>query len=489
MSLALDVYGIYTGSCNRELGSIIDVRDQYFDILTIEGEIKTLPRYQAIYITTYPLDVLPIEKLTIPKGTKTHQIFSLDSDKIVPYLKGWPINFTTDQVSFLTTSGREVLMDKTSIWKIKALNQNKTTSKSKNSKLSLNFLDPYPFSHCKRQKGKNKIIPQKLYADAVDVKREFDRLQEGHSELQVFKRRQRFYPKPEIYSNISKLGLWLMTGARYGASESRPNNFSPFLQNELSLGAYSYQHMITTGAGPVLYGTHTESQTHFYYRMKAEYVHVSLMADPNTLLVGKQYKWKANDLSPVDFRANESFFIEFGFDYGPFSLEFSPAMKMHTGTRLGNYFYEADDLNLPRFGLRYTNIKSTINLILGTGKEDSITYQDNYDASGNYIDSTIKHYQMKMSLWRLNYERKVFNKDQIALSFVHKTSDGVLDSNTYEFSSTALSGIYTYKYKRRYFFSGLIGLESYKTSGRVGAQNFSDSDLKFKIGANASLQF
>ena len=319
-SRALDIYGVYLGNCKRTLGTIINVRDHSFDILTTKGKVKSFPRYQVIYMASYPIDFLPALNLSLKKGIQIYEIKSRVGNRIKPLLKGWAINFTEEQVSFLTTQRTEVLVDKTDIWDIKKEKRAvRLKSRDKKSK-KISFLDPYPFRHCKRKSRESVIIPQKLYSDAVDVKREFDRLQSGHEELALFIRRKVFYPRPEVYKNISILGLWLTSGARYGASKSRSNNFSPFLRNELSLGAYSYQHLITTGSGPVPDGTHLETQMHFYYRMKAEYVHLSFMGDPNLLLVGRQYKWRKEDLDDVDFRGNEASFIEAGFDYGRFSF-------------------------------------------------------------------------------------------------------------------------------------------------------------------------
>lgn len=469
---ALDIYGVYTGNCERELGTIINVKDQSFDILTISGFVKTIPRYQAIYLAAYPIDYLPVSKFSTSTKTELYSIKSKDGKKIKPLLKGWAINFTEDQVSFLTTKRDEVLVEKVDLWKIEKENR-PINFKSESAQLkSIQFFDPYPFAHCERPKETIKIIPQKLFSDAVDIKKEFDRLQLGHLEMSKFMRRQRFYPRPEIYQNSSILGLWLMTGARYGASDSRANNFSPFLRNEFSSGAYSYQHLITTGSGPIMDGTHTDTQTHFYYRMKAEYIHISLMADPNLLLVGNQYDWKSSELNAVDFRMNESFFMELGFDYGNLSFEFSPAMKLHTAVKFGNEFRESADINLNRFGLRYTALDCVVNGIFGQGSQD------------NGFD-----YKNKINLFRLNFQKQLNDNQEFTASFINKTARGTLNSNSFDYTSNTLSGIYTHRYKERIYFSGLLGIEIFDVNSTIGATDFNQSKTAFTFGLNSSLKF
>jgi len=495
----LDLYGVYTGSCLRDVGTILDVRDQAFDILTLDGSVKTLARYQANYLAIYPIDVLPISKFDLSKGSVVFKIYSLTGDKIKPLLEGWPVNYTQDQISFLTLSGREVLVDKTDIWKIETKKVTKSMQKGKLVKNKVSFMDPYPFIHCKNGASKNVIIPQKLFSDAVDVKREFDRLQKGHKELIKFKRRQIFYPKPEVYKNSTMLGLWLMSGARYGASKSRPNNFSPFLHNELSLGAYSYQHLITTGSGPILDGTHAETQTHFYYRMKAEYIHLSLMLDPNLLLVGDQYDWNGEDLAATDFRVNESFFMELGFDIGKFSFEFSPTLSVHSSYKVDGQFYELPNLSVLRAGLRYTGIKSEWNFMAGSGSEElfDTVFSDNSSEFQN-VDT-----RQDFNIFRFNYQRKLNEKQKLVLSYINKSSKGSVmtrsfdsigderstESSSYNYRSNSLSGVFRTRYKRRVFFSALLSVEDVSVRGDVDSALAEDSATYFKFGLNASLKF
>ena len=523
VSLALDIYGIYTSGCQREIGTIVDVRDQNFDILTIDGAIKTLSRYQAIYMATYPIDILPIPQLSTNEGVEIYSIESLSRGEIKPLLKGWAINFNKQQVSFLTTDRDEVLVDKTDIWNIKKEKKSLKLKKLRRTLKNIYFQDPYPFSSCKRKLTKNIINPQKLYANATDVKKEFDRLQLGHQDLETFIRRKAFYPRPEVYTNKSVLGIWLMPSARYGASGSRSNSFSPFLTNELSFGAYSYQHLLTTGAGPILDGTHAETQMHFYYRMKAEYIHFAFMIDPNLFLVGRQYDWRREDMDDVDFRANETTFIEFGLDYGKFSFEYSPGIDITAAVKFGEQFGNMRFVNLQRFGLRYTGLDYIINFMMGA-------------------NSSINEFnKSRLQIMRLNLQKKILSKDELTISIINKSVDGSLSQDsqhptsvdgslfqssnpptsvdgslfqssnpptsvdgslsqssdkrpTYEFNSWSISGTYKYEYKRRFYFSALLGAEFFTMkanditpTGNVTPYEVSPTNLIF--GANAALKF
>lgn len=481
---ALDIYAIYLGNCERELGAIVNVRNQRFDLLTVNGKIKTFPRYQAIYLATYPIDLLPTSNLSTKKGVKIYSVKSLSKGSIKPFLKGWAINFTENQVSFLTVNRDEVLVDKNDIWDIRE-EEKIINFKSRSSGKTFNkilFVDPYPFAHCRRDSKKNKINPEKLYSSAIDIRKEFNRLQLGHEELSTFIRRKVFYPRPEIYTNQSILGLWLMPSARYGASSSRSNNFSPFLRNELSLGAYSYQHLITTGSGPILDGTHLDTQMHFYYRMKAEYLHFSFMTDPNIFLVGpSQYLWKSEDLNNLDFRSNENSFLEFGIDYGNLSIGYTPGLDLHAGVRIGNRF-ESTQYPLAGGNIRYTGISYMANFIFGSGGDEFSTFK----------------------FMRVNLQKKIQSKHELILSAINKSITGHLKDGgpnqfhaPYTFNSWSFSGIYKHQYKRRFYFGTLIGLESYSMEATEDLSLGSNQNttphkvnpIQMIFGINSALKF
>ena len=489
-SHALDIYSVYLGNCKREIGTIIEVRDQNFDLLTTGGKIKTFPRYQAVYLATYPIDFLPISKLSINKGIEVYHIESLSGNTIKPLLKGWAINFTQDQVSFLTINRDEVLVDKSNIWNIKKEKKHIKFKSSGKKLKEISFLDPYPFASCKRKKENNVIFPQKLYSNATDVRTEFNRLQFGHEELAKFIRRKAFYPRPEIYKNKSILGIWLMPESRYGGSGSRSNNFSPFLRNELSLGAYSYQHLITTGSGPILDGTHAETQMHFYYRMKAEYIHFSFMTDPNIFLVGHgQYAWSKEDLDDLDFRINENTFLEFGLDYGAWSLEVSPSIDTYMGVRFGEAFSDRQ-IPVKRFGLRYTGLNYMVNFIYG----QSFKF-DEEDLEGGRHEN-----ENDFSFVRLNFQKKIRSQHELILSVINKNASGQFVSHDYtaylpySFGSWSFSGLYRYEYRRRFYFSTILGLEIYnmevKGAGeREGEVLRSVNPSHMIFGINAAIKF
>ena len=144
-------------------------------------------------------------------------------------------------------------------------------------------------------------------------------------------------------------------------------------------------------------------------------------------------------------------------------------MASNAAVRIGNDFSEDLDLNLVRFGVRYTGIDHSFKVMFGKAKDEEF-----YKAA-----------TANMSFFRLNVERTLYKKHKLNASFIYKSVDGRLNTENYEFSSIDLSALYTHEYKERFYFSGLAGVESYSTE----ADTMEDDGIAFKIGVNAALKF
>ena len=53
---AVNISSIYFSSCMRENGVIINVDENQIQLLTQEGRIFEIPRYEIIYMAYYPLE-------------------------------------------------------------------------------------------------------------------------------------------------------------------------------------------------------------------------------------------------------------------------------------------------------------------------------------------------------------------------------------------------------------------------------------------------
>ncbi len=421
---AINIHGLYTSSCKRELGIIVNVNDSKVQLLSIKGKIFTIPRHEIIFMTYYAIDSLPTLEIENADEVEMAKIRTLQENKIVDFVSGWPIDYSEDNISFLNLKGHEVIITRESIWEIEFDNAPEQTRFINDKNYWYTFIHPYPFKNCPdepsiiTQKIKlYNVFPQQLLSDPVKIKRELDRLQKGREKVQKYESWQQFYPVPQVYTNDTSLGYWFTYGSRYGASNNRSNNLTPFLQNEYSSGPFGYQHLFLTGSGPMPYSIHEEPQTQIYYRLKADYFHTAIMLDPNLFLMPyDKYSWSKNDLNKYDDRHTQTISYEIGLDYSYFTIQtiigFIPF-----GMRMNNLYF-LEQTGSFRAGATFQNhlFKIELQYELPVGDEEIIEYY-NYE----YVfEGEIKRIY-RLSVYRLNFETAVFRNISILYSIIYKT--------------------------------------------------------------------
>ncbi|HEY6725505.1 MAG TPA: hypothetical protein VI197_15825 [Polyangiaceae bacterium] len=369
---ALNVHAVYRTACNRELGIIIDVQKREVTLLGLDGNVRRIPRYEVASIAYYPVSGIAINPEHVHQSRPALEVRTLQNGELVPLLIGWPVDFNQERIAFVNLDGQEVVVHRDRIWSLEYLEHLPRRGRAPKS-AALDFVHPHAVGFCNQAgSGPNlrAIFPQQFINDQVVIKRELDRLMEGHDEVREYERDQIFYPMPEIYRNETALGLWTSHGRKHGATASRPNNFTPVLYDELSLGPFGYQHRLITGAAPMPFSVHTEVQTQIYYRFKAAYFHASAMFDPNLLLVGSEYEWQIDDLAAdrPDLRVVEALMVELGFDWGPVALQISPGALGMIAARNGGAF-ATEERALFRFGPRITLRDWEAELLVGVSDE------------------------------------------------------------------------------------------------------------------------
>ena len=280
--------------------------------------------------------------------------------------------------------------------------------------------------------GARPVFAQQILNDQIVIRRELDRLMEGYQQVLEYEQDQKFYPRPFIYRDRTMLGIWASAFSRYGASSTRSNNFTPLLVDELALGPFRYQHEFLSGAAPNDMFLHHEAQSQIYYRFKAAYFHTSVFFDPNLLLVGTRYAWREADLEDEshDDRLSETLGIEFGFDWGPLSLELYPAVLGQGAVKVGDYFDVHSEHNLWRVGARLTTATWRVQLAAGLSSlEDS--NEDQREIGG--VDQVVFwNTEWKYRYARLNMSWRPVTPLELELSAIARGFEYTADSLTDE---------------------------------------------------------
>ncbi len=474
---AINLHALYTASCQREVGIMLNVTPRQVFLLNLTGKIVPVDRFEIIYFATYPLDIVPMDKVLNPSAVPFTEIKTWQRGEMRQLVRGWPVDFSKDKISFLSLRGSELVIERSSIWSVESDPATSPVEFSSQSKVNYEFIHPYAFASCPVSGSGGgrlvKVPPQQLLSDPVAIKRELDRLMEGHEQVRAYESDQQFYAVPEVYTNETSLGLWISTDSRYGASGNRKNNFTPVLVNEFSSGPFGFQSRFLTGSAPMPFSIHEETQTQTYYRMKADYFHFSGMVDPSLLLVGNKYKWAPSELNAYDVRANDSAFMEFGFDYGYWSLELGLGGAANWGAQSGAQFNRGT-VSLPRFGLRYQRATWMFHVFGGaTSSEGFVANIFRANLEFNYGKD--QRYLMSAFTRSLKFEGR--SSEETGLVPMDVRSDAL----------TAAVYAY-YRFKSRYWFGVSGSVESSKVEvGGVSPQ--SKNHIYPKGAAYISLRF
>ena len=386
---ALNVHGVYRTACTRELGVILQVQKRNLSLLKFDGTIIKIPRHEIVSLAYYPVTQLPLTALPSRPEVPALRIKTIYRDEIVDLATGWPVDYSETKIAFLLDSGKDIVIDKDSIWSLEFVYQLDTTKRAAAGLLE--FAHPQTAGFCASQSkllgSARTVFAQQILNDRVVIKRELDRLKEGYEEIVEFDQDQKFYPVPHVYKDRTALGLWVSMFSRYGASKTRSNNFTPMLVDELHLGPFRYQHIFLSGSAPNNFLLHNEAQSQIYYRFKAAYFHASVFVDPNLVLVGTKYQWRPDDLvdEVIDDRLNEIGGVEFGFDLGPVAIELAPAVIAQAAVKSPEFFESKSDLNLWRVGARFTKRHWQAQVFAGyaTGSGDAQDLEDEFFAGNS----------------------------------------------------------------------------------------------------------
>jgi len=437
---ALNVNAVYRTACTRDLGVILKVEKRTIYLLGLDGVIRPIPRHEIVSLAYYPVSQLPLVALPATPKVPVIHVETLYQGRVSSLATGWPIDYSETKVAFLLQNGKDIVIEKESIWSL-GFDDSPAPALPPGRPAEIEFVHPQSAGFCAspstvegQPTPARRVFAQQILNDPIVIKRELDRLQEGYDEVLEFLGDEKFYPVPFLYTNRTELGLWVSLLSRYGASKSRSNNYTPTVVDELALGPFRYQHYFLTGAAPNPLLLHDEAQSQIYYRFKAAYFHASVFLDPNLVLVGEKYAWREEDLEDetLDDRMNEVLAIEFGFDFGPLAIEIAPAVLAQSAVKTSRFFDAKGDHNLWRAGLRFTQRLWQAELLAGRAR--STDFLDNVMMSG---DTTWLY-----TYGRANVGLRPIDRLALDLSAIWRTLDYELEqvtASTFSYDSTSLS--------------------------------------------------
>ena len=110
----------------------------------------------------------------------------------------------------------------------------------------------------------------------------------------------------------------------------------------------------TRGVRPTNIWDTVRFKVRFFYRFKADYFRMGMFFDPAPMLLGKDYRWKADDLNNSDQRLSENFFFEIGVDFGHIGL-FLINSHVNYAIKDGHGLFYRQSIDFLKYGIEYQN--------------------------------------------------------------------------------------------------------------------------------------
>jgi hypothetical protein len=466
--------GVYFGTCERDIGVIINVDESRIQLLTLKGRIKNISRFDIIYLAEYPLGNIPISSIQNADARPINIINTQIDFESRELVRGWPIDFSDQSILFLTTDGDEMVISRDDIHSVETAEEIKRVDLKNATKAEFTYHYPALFNHCQAEKtpltgetALNDVYPQQLIGNALLIKSSLDHLMAEYERMGDYNRDQKFYAVPRIYTNDTHIGLWYNLNSRHGASDSRNNSIIPYIISDLSEGPFGFQRRVTTGVWLMPYSVHEEPQSLFSYALKADYFHFSVMFDPSMILVGPNYQWKKKELETHDDRINESFHLAAGFDIGGFALEI--ALPFYQIGVRNDEFFANDGTGMFRYGLFYKNQYFETSFYYGQGSRSDKNEKEEDSKSDTAQDeaSTYGSIRNELVTTRLNFAVDCFEKFRPFFSLIyrgygfHREADED-DYGAFDYQSKTVTVFITldYRFENDITLSGYASLES-----------------------------
>lgn len=453
--------GIYFGTCEREIGTIVHVDEKEIQLLTLPGDIKTISRFDIVYLAEYPLGNIPIQQVNNADATGVIRINTLSKFEPIELVRGWPINFSNRSILFLTTDGDELVVSRSHIYSIDQLKDLKRVELKNAKQVEYQFRYPALFKYCQDQeddanesKTANEVFPQQLIGNPLLIKSQLDQLMDGYKGIEDYDRNEKFYAVPNIYTNDTQIGLWYNIHSRHGSTGSRTNNLIPFIINDYSGGPFGFQRRIITGSYLVPYSVHEEPQTLFSYALKADYFHFSVMFDPSLILLGPNYMPKVDDLKTHDDRMFETFHLAAGFDLGGFAVE--AAIPVYLFGIRNEQYYASGGATGTRIHLSYQNQFFNAGLYYGRGEVSKDAVEDTDDngqaVSTNETTGTNAADWNRLTMGRFNLSLDYLDDFRPYYSLIYKylkyhRMPDALNFGEFEYENTMLTNFLAMDYK------------------------------------------
>lgn len=320
----MSLYSFYGNGCKHHDGAMVNVSEDSFSILQLDGSIKTIPKSKIKSIAIYRSSENPFRSETFTKSAPIYYVSSTSNR--TPFY-GFVIDFYEELSLFLDTKGKiRVLEDQD----IVAIRSTQKSVKFNPRVLTPAQLTPPSFKRmCKRAKQGKRIAPIRILSDDLRIEAFWQQKLKGYRRIRGIKERTSFYARPTLMDEKSRLGLiyfnqpggtlleeWSFFPLYFAFGGGKPYGF----QSHTTLGRTSYDSLPTSL--PI-----ASAKSEF----KSHILHGEIVANLSGIATGSPIISTydvSKDLENLDFNYDSQIKHSFnhltllGFDYEKYSISY-----------------------------------------------------------------------------------------------------------------------------------------------------------------------
>ena len=284
----LELYTLQNQHCEGGTGLIVAVDENTVYLLDVSGRLSSMPRDSVTRILVFNTLDNPIAKIELSGklGELAREIHLEGNSE--PSYWGWPIRFQGELIIFYDVEGKTHVEEISNISLIqfaqnlpsqKRLPGHKPRVFSQGGDLAECLVDPT---------GEHPVIyPTRIIGDQIKIGKFLEVYQSGFHELERFRVRSFFYPRPLLYDQYTKFALQLSDFNNFHLQEL-PARLPLYFQWSSGI-AYNTQGLIVLGSKPVEWLPQVEPVLAFRSDVKSSFFSASLLGNPMALAVGGNF--------------------------------------------------------------------------------------------------------------------------------------------------------------------------------------------------------
>lgn len=337
-AMAVDINSIVLNSCEKAEGIIIDADSEFLRLLSLNGEVATIPIGKIDTILTYGSNKNPFAQFQLDNDSFNYlkEIY-FEVDQKEPDVVGWAFKFIEDLVFFYSIDGKMHVLSIDQIRKVRPYKGLRNTILLESEQYRLEVSDY--IANCKfspsQDPAEQSLQAVRIISDQIKIGEFLDNYLKGTQKLDNFEERTYLYAKPFLYRERNRLSI------NYFRQDLGIPNYLPVafiwsngteyhFQSNSGIGAQLSENLPYVGP---LFLIRSDFKSHFFSG--------SFEGNIESLSAGSNVSFDGEDKSPVDIHTDttdvlrprmvESFnyLAVMGADFGPFSLGIGSYFPVH----------------------------------------------------------------------------------------------------------------------------------------------------------------